>query len=266
MSKRMRVFTILLGILLLGALIGVYKYREKLYQTRELKGIFSVGKRETNVNCIGTGKPTVIFEHGLNEPYTTFGAIQSEIAKITRTFSYDRVMLNDKYTTGSDRSSQQQVENLHLLLKKLKIKGPYIIVAHSMAGFNARLFASTYPGEVVGIVFIDCSHENMPWESTVITDNGELTQKEVIKSATQVRNSVKKEALRNIPITVMTADYKNQDNEFLFNYLYGKHEDIASLSDISKHIIAEDSGHNIQSEHPELVISEIKLLLQQIKK
>jgi pimeloyl-ACP methyl ester carboxylesterase len=52
------------------------------------------------------------------------------------------------------------VEELHTLLKNSNTPGPYVLVGHSFGGANARLYASTYPDDVAGIVLVDASHED----------------------------------------------------------------------------------------------------------
>ena len=42
------------------------------------------------------------------------------------------------------------------------IQPPYVLVGHSMGGVYARLFAHTYPGEVVGMVLVDPGDERIP--------------------------------------------------------------------------------------------------------
>jgi len=106
------------------------------------------------------GMPTVIFESGLGDDNGVWKLVQKEISKTTITFSYDRAQLRNSATGDLSRTSLEQVHELHTLLNKAKVKAPYIIVAHSIAGYNARLFAGTYPKELAGIIFIDCSHEN----------------------------------------------------------------------------------------------------------
>lgn len=49
-------------------------------------------------------------------------------------------------------------EELHMLLRNAGIPLPYVLVGHSLGGFNVRLFASLYRGEVTGMVFVDSSH------------------------------------------------------------------------------------------------------------
>jgi pimeloyl-ACP methyl ester carboxylesterase len=49
-------------------------------------------------------------------------------------------------------------EELHTLLQHAGISPPYILVGHSMGGYNIRLFASLYRSEVAGMVLVDSSH------------------------------------------------------------------------------------------------------------
>ena len=49
-------------------------------------------------------------------------------------------------------------EELHALLHNAGIPPPYILVGHSMGGYNVRVFASLYRTEVGGMVLVDASH------------------------------------------------------------------------------------------------------------
>ena len=52
------------------------------------------------------------------------------------------------------------VSELHTLLTHASIAGPYVLVGHSMGGALVRLYAHTYPQDVVGLVLVDSSHED----------------------------------------------------------------------------------------------------------
>jgi pimeloyl-ACP methyl ester carboxylesterase len=41
------------------------------------------------------------------------------------------------------------------VLRNAQVKGPYVLVGHSFGTFTVRLYASTYPDEVAGIVLLD---------------------------------------------------------------------------------------------------------------
>jgi pimeloyl-ACP methyl ester carboxylesterase len=52
---------------------------------------------------------------------------------------------------------------LHTLLQNAGILGPYVLVGHSFGGLVTRVFASAYPSEVVGLVWVEAVHpDNFP--------------------------------------------------------------------------------------------------------
>jgi pimeloyl-ACP methyl ester carboxylesterase len=64
------------------------------------------------------------------------------------------------------RSSRQIVEELHALLLNARVEGPFVLVGHSFGTFTVRLYASTYPGDVVGMVLVDPIHPSEWFEMT----------------------------------------------------------------------------------------------------
>jgi pimeloyl-ACP methyl ester carboxylesterase len=57
------------------------------------------------------------------------------------------------------RTPRQLADELHTLLTNAGIAGPYVLVGHSLAGKNARLFALTHPDQVAGMVLVDARSE-----------------------------------------------------------------------------------------------------------
>ncbi len=47
---------------------------------------------------------------------------------------------------------------LHGLLRAAGIAPPYVIVGHSMGGYDVRVYASLYRNEIAGMVLVDASH------------------------------------------------------------------------------------------------------------
>ena len=45
--------------------------------------------------------------------------------------------------------------DLHTLLDRAQIPGPYVVVGHSTGGAYARIFAARYPDQVAGMVMLD---------------------------------------------------------------------------------------------------------------
>lgn len=231
------------------------------------------------VNCCGIGDPTVVFESGLGCTQDDWKVVQNQISKHTSTFSYDRLGLGNSDADDLSRTSLEQVHELHTVLNKAKIRGPYILVAHSIGGYNARLFAATYPKEVAGIVFVDSSHENQfedrvkrctskeieLFKSQLIDE--EQSFDELLISGKEVKDTRKKDTLRSIPIIILTADHKGQESSVITEETWRNYQrDLATLSNYSKHIIVEDCGHYIQKDKPQVVIDAIKEMINGVSK
>lgn len=253
--KKSKLIIAAIILLTLCTAIGISKYIKYIHAERAIKALVEVEKDKINVNCYGKGEPVVIFESGLRCGSTSWINVQKEISKITRTFSYDRI--------DDGRSTKDQVYELHVLLADTKVKGPYIIVAHSIGGFNARVFAGTYPDEVAGIIFVDSSSENQHSNPKFRDGNSQEENKMFDTDDAEVKEISKKDALRNIPIIVLTAD--KEDSPDIRTDWINYQNDIASLSNRSKHIIVSKSSHFIQIDHPDVVIDAIKEMIKEVK-
>jgi pimeloyl-ACP methyl ester carboxylesterase len=47
------------------------------------------------------------------------------------------------------------VDELHTLLQKANLSGPFVLVGHSLGGLPVRVFTGNHPSEVAGVVLID---------------------------------------------------------------------------------------------------------------
>jgi pimeloyl-ACP methyl ester carboxylesterase len=118
------------------------------------------GGVKLNLFCSGAAGPTVIFESGLGSPGYSWYKVQPEVAKFSRACWYDRAGYGWSDPANTPRTSEQIARELHALLGASGIAPPYVLVAHSFGGYNARMFHSFYPLEVAGIVLVDSSHED----------------------------------------------------------------------------------------------------------
>ncbi|MGP0018168.1 MAG: alpha/beta fold hydrolase [Candidatus Sulfotelmatobacter sp.] len=119
---------------------------------------FDVGGFKMHMDCTGEGSPTVILDSGLGDTYLSWRKVQPQVAKLTRVCSYDRAGLGYSESSSQARTSKVMATELHALLQAAGIAPPYVLVGHSVGGFNVRLYASLYPNEVAGMVLVDSSH------------------------------------------------------------------------------------------------------------
>ncbi len=124
--------------------------------------LIDVGGYRLHLYCTGTAKPgvpTVILEAGLGGTCLSWGKVQPQIEQVTRVCSYDRAGYGWSDPGPTPRTSQRIVAELHTVLQRAEIPGPYILVGHSLGGVNVRLYAATYPDEVAGLVLVDAANE-----------------------------------------------------------------------------------------------------------
>jgi len=122
--------------------------------------MIDVGGYRLHLYCTGQGSPTIILEGGLAGPALQWALVQQKLEKTTRVCSYDRAGLGWSDIGPEPRTSKEMANELHTLLNKAGIDGPYVLVGHSLGGFIVRLFAYEYPSETAGIVLVASGSEN----------------------------------------------------------------------------------------------------------
>jgi pimeloyl-ACP methyl ester carboxylesterase len=132
--------------------------------------LVDVGGFRLHLNCIAEGSPTVVLDAGLSRDSLDWSLVQPEVARTTRVCAYDRAGMGWSEASPHPRTPEVIAEELHTLLANADIAGPYVLVAHSLAGKYARMFAIQHPSEVAGVVLVDARHEYMD-EITTAEDN-----------------------------------------------------------------------------------------------
>jgi pimeloyl-ACP methyl ester carboxylesterase len=280
-----------------------------------------IGGRSLYLERDGAGEPTVIFESG----YRNNGQIWSadklpqtwEPAATPRTMvlpgvsafasvvAYDRpgTFLDLDHRSRSDpapmpRSAGDIVADLHALLEAAEIPGPYVLVGHSLGGLLTRLYASTWPDKVAGMVQIDPYHEDV-WDryQAILTSdqweaidalNKEIPPElaaaypefellEFAASDEQMRDAAIASPLRPMPFAViahgrsfeadtpagaMPDGYPWDDVEAVTRELYAE---LAASVPGGRLVIAEKSGHYVQLEQPDLVIETVRQVVDAVR-
>lgn len=114
---------------------------------------------QMRLDCRGIGSPTVVLEAGGQSSSSFWVRIQDDVVKFTRVCSYDRAGYGWSDTLPETLYPPQVAEMLHDLLEKGREGPPYLMVGHSFGGIYIRTFTAAYPGEVVGMVLVDSSHD-----------------------------------------------------------------------------------------------------------
>jgi len=114
--------------------------------------------------CAGpkSRQPTVWMEAGAFGLAADFAAIQEKLAaKGVRSCAYDRAGLGWSDPGPAPRDSRAIADDLAKLMAASGETGPFILMAHSMAGLHVRLFAAEHPEQVAGLVLIEAATPEM---------------------------------------------------------------------------------------------------------
>src|SRR5215210_1631532 len=116
-----------------------------------------VGGYSLHINCVGQGSPTVVLDAGSGGFSAQWVRVQREVSGTTRVCSYDRAGMGWSEMGPDPRDAKQVTSELHTLLNKAGIEGPYVLVGHSFGGMYMQTYAARYPDEVAGVVLVDSS-------------------------------------------------------------------------------------------------------------
>jgi len=126
----------------------------------EGKAVNLPGGRSLYLYCEGAGAPVVVMDSGLGDDAVNWRRVQDPIAATTRVCVYDRAGYGRSPPGPEPRDTRAETDDLEQLLKAARLPGPYVLVGHSMASFNVRMFAFRHPRDVAGMVLVDPSADN----------------------------------------------------------------------------------------------------------
>lgn len=215
-------------------------------------------------------KPTIIFDAGYGDYSKAWEKIVALLREDANLFVYDRFGVGQSDRCASPRTSLNMVNELHQVLETMKIQPPYIFVGHSFGGVNARLFATTFPKEVSGLVLVDSTPEDyrerfLPTMSQHFKEayNKQFTlessYEEFMESLGQLKDHQRH--LGVIPMIVICAGKKHHYSEASQRLWNDMQREFLTLSHNSQFILAEESSHYIQDDDPEIVVDAIRSMI-----
>lgn len=290
----------------------------------DFAGLVDIGGRSIYMESAGAGSPTVVLVAGAlgrgdvwsrdqQQPEGAREMVFPAVASFTHVIEYDRPGTIGETNTDLDptaplfypsrsddvpqpRSGAEMVQELHELLQAAGVPGPYVLAGHSVGGLYSRLYAMTYPDEVVGLVLIDATNEEV-WEefSKVLTpeqwtifEAATVRNEELIAAyppaemnwtapllddptVQQVRQARADAPLRQMPLFTLShgipfgAPFPGWPSEEMEAVMSRLQADTAGIVADSKHVVATKSGHNIHQDQPELVIEAIRAVVDAVR-
>lgn len=236
------------------------------------------GGRALYSRYVRRGAPTVVFIAGLGDGSDSWDAVQAAISQETSTFSYDRAGIGRSQAVLGPRTCLELAEELSEILQKLDIEQPYILVGHSLGGLVARLYASSHPELVTGMVLIDAAPEykELAYEK-VLPDklaaknreyySNPMLNSERIDKPQSYKQAAEHSQQSNLNLSIIIrglpgADHEDWPNEEILRIDQRMQADFRRLSTLSRCRMAAGSGHYIHHDEPEIVIEEITAMVK----
>jgi pimeloyl-ACP methyl ester carboxylesterase len=155
--SRLWVLNPVLATLMVLALAGAYETISRATAPAvAMRGqLVDVGPYRLHLECSGSGGPTVILEPGAGGSAATMGLVAPAVAGETRVCVYDRAGRGWSDPAARPPDGAQIATDLHALLERAHVPGPYVLAGHSFGGLYVMTYAARYPDEVAGLVLVD---------------------------------------------------------------------------------------------------------------
>lgn len=204
------------------------------------------------------GSPTVVLINGAGGPIEGWMKIWPLLNAPFTVMAYNRLGVDKSSEPTTPQHAVTMAEDLKELLFTLELQPPYLLVAHSLGGFVAHVFASMYPQDTMGVLFLEASTiEDVTLKSKKIKGNPNSEVNCVDESVTQIRALT---AFPQIPITVIAGFHPIARMWLPKGRFYKRFEHQKKLLELSVQsslVVATKSGHFPQMNEPRLVVETI---------
>jgi len=236
------------------------------------------GGRSVYLDCRGSGATTVILEAGAGGGADGWGPFFDRVAGITRACAWDRPGLGRSSPRGLHTGGETAAD-LAAALRAAGEHGPYVVIAHSLGGMYARLFAAAEPA-VRSLLLLDAYVPDLGMDAdpalspefravirTSLADGAasfQLTE-QLDYAGTMA------ELVRPVPVPgiVLYVDpklrYTDPDPAVAGAEVAAWYRAMAAMYPKSPIEIVPDTGHFIQFDRPDLVLDRLRTLLAEVR-
>jgi len=268
-------------------------------EVKDLDTMVNIGTHSLHIRCTGRGGPTVVIDTGVGDTSERWQPIQAQIAQVTRVCTYDRAGYGSSEPGPLPRHSQQVAGELKQLLENAGIRGPYVLVGHSLGGLNVQVFADRYPDLVAGLILLDPTplpfitgqafpelHRVFEQQAAELQHMAEAARQStdaeaqaqagylgavasehaalIAESASQVAAIA---SFGDIPLVVIGSGKPNPafgaDAEAFQQFWVEQNRELATRSTNGTFVLAQQSSHYLHEDAPDVVLDAIRQMVEQ---
>jgi pimeloyl-ACP methyl ester carboxylesterase len=121
--------------------------------------VYIGGGRRIQIECRGTGSPTVVFETGLDYfGELAWAKVYGPVAEFTHACAYSRAGIVWSDDKPGPHDGLGVARDLHATLAAAGENGPFVMVGLSLGGPYISLYTGLYGDQIAGLVYVDASH------------------------------------------------------------------------------------------------------------
>jgi pimeloyl-ACP methyl ester carboxylesterase len=226
------------------------------------------------IECAGRGSPTVVFDAGLGGSARNWEGVIAGVRRETRACRYDRLGTGRSDAAARPHSPVDMALELSELLAAAGEQPPLVLVSHSLGGINARLYVQNNPSAVVGLVLVESMHEDQQQRVEALAPqavqqqgraqleaNREgLTSESLTSGLEALRRGER--SLGSRPLVVLSGGLpppalpglSQETAQRMWVERQALQAELTQLSSNSVQVIAEQSGHAVVRDQPQLVV------------
>lgn len=208
-------------------------------------------------------------------------ALLPALAARRRVLTYDRAGLGASTPPHAPRSPDDYLAELAAVLDALDVRGPALLVGHSLGGLLAYAWARRCPERVAGLLLLDPSHpqQGLHLGTGGAAAPGEVRHPEWPDRTRLFRGGVPAPApgdLGALPLTVLSrgrwqtpeqvrrrvpgSTLTQQDLDHRAQVMARLHAEYAAASSCGRRLVARGSGHFIHLDRPGLCLAAVRCL------
>ena len=231
----------------------------------------------------GSGAPPIVLFSGAGMSLQGWAPLYPGIEKLGTVLGWNRFGMQGSDPPPDRQTGTVVLGSLRELLGYNGLAPPFVLVAHSLGGLFANLFARLWPEQVAGVLFLEATHPGdrdvlQKHEHQLVQALGKLltlpqvffrpnVQRELACVADTVREIASAGAFPDVPVRVVTGGLtpKAWMSPGAVGARRANQQALARLSPLGEQVIAQKSGHFPQLTEPQLVLEVLGDLLEQVR-
>jgi pimeloyl-ACP methyl ester carboxylesterase len=251
-----------------------------------LPGIRALQTRSGRLSYLlsGHGPAHVVLFSGAGMSLQGWEPLYPGIERIARVLAWNRFGLQGSDAPRARQTGGVVLAALRELLGHADLRPPYVLVAHSLGGLFANLYARLHPQEVAGVVFIEATH---PADHVVLKKHETQIERALAKLLAlpnaffrrnlhaelagledTVRELDGAGPFPDVPLRVVTGGLTPRAwmmSPGAVGARRANQQELARLSPRGEQVIAQKSGHFPQMTEPQLVLRVLEELLVEVR-